>query len=78
MTELAVRAARGNPTRETLRVEELQLELARVDRAMTAARGPDAQGASVSDLARERARTKAELDQALDAALDASGEPGSS
>ncbi|HVW17255.1 MAG TPA: hypothetical protein VHB30_03310, partial [Solirubrobacteraceae bacterium] len=71
MTELSVRAARGNPTHETLRVEELQLERARIDRAMTAARAGD--GGSVSDLARARAQVQAELDTAMDAAVRATG-----
>jgi DNA primase len=70
MTELSVRAARGNPTRETLRVEELQLELARLDRAIAHAKaGSDGH---VSELARTRAGAKAELDAAIDAALEAS------
>lgn len=72
MTELAVRAARGNPKQETLRVEELQLELARVDRRMVQAR---AGGEGVSELAQERATVKARLDAAIDAALDASSSP---
>ena len=71
MTELSVRASRGNPTRETLRVEELQLELARLDRAVSRARGGEA-ATGVSDLARQRAAVKAELDAAIDAALQAS------
>jgi DNA primase len=74
MTELVVRAARGNPGRHTLLVEELQLELARIDRLVVAARGPDApEGISVTKLVQDRARVKAELDNALDAAMDASG-----
>ncbi len=79
MTELAVRAARGNPTGETLRVERLQLELARVDRAMARARGAEQRGETpelhVSELARERAALKAELDTAISAALAASAPP---
>jgi DNA primase len=70
MTELAVRAARGNPTRETLRVEELQLEVARLDRLVTKARGEEEPG--VADLAHKRAAVKADLDSAIDAALQAS------
>ena len=71
MTELSVRAGRGNPTRETLRVEELQLGLARLDRAVSRARGGE-EATGVSDLARQRAEVKAELDAAIDAALQAS------
>ncbi len=71
MTELSVRAARGNPAREMLRVEELQLERARIDRAVTAARGGN--GGSVADLARARAQVSAELDTAIEAALNATG-----
>jgi hypothetical protein len=71
MTELAVRAARGNPTRETLRVEELQLEVARFDRLVARARGEEA-ATGISDLAHQRAEVKAQLDAAIDAALQAS------
>jgi len=73
MTELAVRAARGNPAKETLAVEELQLEMARLDRAVAHAKaGGDGH---VSELAQERAAVKARLDAAIDAALDASSSP---
>lgn len=73
MTELAVRAARGNPTRETLRVEELQLEVARLDRAVAQARSGG--GGQVATLAGERAAVKEQLDAAFDAALDAGAAP---
>ncbi len=70
MTELAVRAARGDPTPQTLQVEELQLELARLDRSIAQARaGSDGH---VSELVVERAAVKGDLDAALDAALEAS------
>jgi DNA primase len=71
MTELTVRAARGRPKVETLRVEELQLEFARLDRAVSSAQaGGDG---NVAQLAGERAEVKARLDAAIDAALDADG-----
>jgi DNA primase len=74
ITELSVRAARGNPPRETLRVEELQLDLARLDRAVAQARsGADGH---VAELAVTRAAVKAQLDVAIDAALEASSSPG--
>ena len=74
ITELSVRAARGNPPRETLRVEELQLDLARLDRAVAQARtGADGH---VAELAATRAAVKAQLDVAIDAALEASSSPG--
>jgi DNA primase len=75
MTELTVRAARGNPTAETLRVEELQLEHARLDRLISHASGASDAGAAeghVAELATRRAAVKAELDTALDRAMDAS------
>ncbi len=72
MTELAVRAARGNPPRETLRVEELQLELARIDRTLVHARS-EGEG-HVAEIAGQRGQVKAELDAAIDAALEASGD----
>jgi DNA primase len=71
--ELAVRAARGNPTRETLQVERLQLELARLDRAIAHARAGGEGG--VSGLVAQRRAVKEELDVAMDAALAASPPP---
>jgi DNA primase len=68
--ELAVRADSGNPTRETLAVERLQLELARLDRAIGHARTEGAGG--VSGLVAQRRTVKEELDAAMDAALAAS------
>jgi DNA primase len=73
MTELSVRAARGNPPVETLRVEELQLDLARLDRAIAHARS--AGDGHIAELATTRAAVKADLDAALDAALEASAPP---
>ncbi len=70
MTELSVRAASGRPSRETLRVEELQLELSRLDRAIAHA-SSDAEG-QVTGLAASRTSIKKELDAAIDAALEAS------
>jgi len=70
MTELAVRASRGAPKRETLHVEELQLELARIDRAIAAVRA-GGEG-SIGDLAAKRGRVKAELDAGMDSAMEAS------
>lgn len=75
ITELSVRAARGTPTKQLLRAEELQLELARIDRLIVAARGADAPAnVSVADLARERATVKADFDAAMDSAMEASAE----
>jgi hypothetical protein len=75
ITELVVRAARGTPTPQLLRAEELQLELARIDRLIVAARGPDAPAnVSVADLAQARAKVKADLDAAMDSAMEASAE----
>ncbi|HZO36514.1 MAG TPA: DNA primase [Solirubrobacteraceae bacterium] len=75
ITELSVRAGRGTATKQLLRAEELQLELARIDRLIVAARGPDAPpNVSVADLARERATVKADLDAAMDSAMEASAE----
>jgi DNA primase len=70
MTELAVRAARGNPKPVTLRVEELQLRLARVARQIARARS-EGEG-NVEALAREEIALKGELDAALDDAMDES------
>jgi DNA primase len=70
MTELSVRAASGSPTQETLRVEELQLDLARLDREIAHSRA--AGDGRVSTLATERAAVKAEYDSAFDAAMEAS------
>jgi hypothetical protein len=73
ITELSVRAARGNPPRETLRVEELQLDVARLDRAVAQARsGGDGH---VAEIAATRAAVRAQLDAAIDAALEASSSP---
>ncbi|MEJ7784923.1 MAG: DNA primase [Solirubrobacteraceae bacterium] len=70
MTELSVRAANGTAKPELLRVEELQLELARLDRSIAYARASGDGG--VSKLVVERNAVKAEYDSAIEAALEAS------
>jgi len=70
MTELSVRAANGTAKPELLRVEELQLELARLDRSISYARASGDGG--VSKLVVERNTVKAEYDSAIEAALEAS------
>ncbi|MFL5843252.1 MAG: DNA primase [Solirubrobacteraceae bacterium] len=70
MNELAVRAASGNPSPETLRVEALQLEKARIERSIVQAK--ESGDGGVSSLVVERARVQAELGAAIEAALDAS------
>jgi len=73
LTELTVRAARGDPAPETLAVEALQLELARLDRAIAAARAAGEGG--VSALVGEQRQVKSDLDAAIEAALEASAPP---
>jgi DNA primase len=72
INELTVRAARGNPHAATLRVEELQLDVARLDRAIVHAREA---GGGVSKLVVERNAVKTQYDAAVEAALEASAPP---
>ncbi|HEY7952965.1 MAG TPA: DNA primase [Solirubrobacteraceae bacterium] len=72
LAELVVQAGREEGQPAMLRVQRLQLELARVDRQIQAAR---VQGAGdVSDLARRRGDVKREFDRAYELALQESGE----
>jgi DNA primase len=73
MTELSVRAANGTAKPELLRVEGLQLELARLDRAIASAKASGDGG--VSKLVVERNAVKAGYDEAIEAAMDASAPP---
>jgi DNA primase len=74
VTELAVRAARGTSHRETLVVEFLQLDLARLERDIARARS--AAGGEVATLARRRGQLKSELDLAIDRAMAADAPAG--
>ena len=72
LAELVVQAGREEGQPAMLRVQRLQLELARVDRQIQTAR---VQGAGdVSDLARRRGDVKREFDRAYEQALQESGE----
>ncbi len=72
LAELVVQAGREEGQPAMLRVQRLQLELARVDRQIQAAR---VQGAGdVSELARQRGDVKREFDRAYEMALQESGE----
>jgi DNA primase len=71
LAELVVEAGREPAQPAMLTVQRLQLELARVDRQIQAAR---TQGAGdVSDLARRRGDVKREFDQAYERALEETG-----
>jgi DNA primase len=71
LAELVVEAGREEPQPAMLEVQRLQLELARVDRQIQAARG---QGAGdVSDLAHRRGQIKREFDGAYERALEQTG-----
>jgi DNA primase len=71
LAELVVEAGREPAQPAMLEVQRLQLELARVDRQIQAAR---TQGAGdVSDLARRRGDVKREFDQAYERALQETG-----
>jgi DNA primase len=71
LAELVVQAGREPAQPAMLEVQRLQLELARVDRQIQAAR---TQGAGdVSDLARRRGDVKREFDQAYERALEQTG-----
>jgi DNA primase len=68
LAELVVRAAALTPVPAELEVERCQLELARLERAISGARGAAAGG--VTGLSGERLRVKAELDDWLARALE--------
>ncbi len=68
IADLAVRAGSETADPATLEVEELQLELARIDRQIQVAR-TDGQG-DVSDLAVRRGEIKAAVDRAYDRVLE--------
>jgi DNA primase len=71
LAELVVEAGREQAQPAMLEVQRLQLELARVDRQIQAARG---QGAGdVSDLAHRRGQIKREFDGAYERALEQTG-----
>jgi DNA primase len=69
IAELTVRAGREQHSRIELEVEVLQLELARIDREIRAAR-VDGRGDVVA-LARERDRVRREMNRALDEVMQA-------
>jgi DNA primase len=74
VAELAVRAAHEPARPTTLEVETLQLELARVDRQIAAARGDQGgEGGAVASLASRRAELQAQFDEAIDKAMEAAG-----
>ncbi len=71
LAELVVEAGREQAQPAMLEVQRLQLELARVDRQIQAARG---QGAGdVSELAQRRGQVKREFDGAYERALEQTG-----
>jgi hypothetical protein len=68
LAELSLRAAKQPAEPATLEVQGLQLETARLEREIAAAR---AEGRlDISALARERNRVKARLDSAIDRVMD--------
>ena len=69
MAELSVRASAEAVTPERLEVEATQLELARVDRAISAAQA--AGEGDIAALATRRAKVKVDLDRAMDRAMEA-------
>jgi DNA primase len=71
IAELSVRAGREPARAATLEVESLQLELARVDRQIQAARA-EGRGA-VAKLAERRGEVKAAVDRAYDRVLEGDG-----
>lgn len=68
VNELAVRAARIEPAPTEVRIERLQLQLARVDRDITAARRAGEGG--ISELAGQRTTLQAELHAAMASQTD--------
>jgi DNA primase len=73
LTEIAVRAAHEPAEPATLEVETLQLELARIERQIAAARTDGAGEGGVAKLAERRAELKAQVDRAIDRAMEAAG-----
>lgn len=68
LAELSLRATRQPSDPGTLRVQAVQLEAARLDREIAAARADGS--LDVSDLAAERLAVKARLDDAMDSAME--------
>jgi DNA primase len=73
LTEIAVRAAHEPAEPATLEVETLQLELARIERRMVAARTDGAAKGGMAQLAALRAELKAKVDLAIDRAMEGAG-----
>lgn len=67
LAELMIRATRAPATEETLRVQTIQLDLARLERAMAVARQKDP--SALDSLAREKEERKSALDAAVDDAM---------
>jgi len=67
LAELTLRASREPADRTTLEVQTLHLDLARLDRAIAAARREEP--ATVDALAREKSQRKTQLDAAVDRAM---------
>src|SRR5262249_24922842 len=72
VAELVVAAGRESPRPEMLKVQRLQLELARLDRYIPRARGQER--GDVRELARRRAEVQREFDSAYERALEETGE----
>jgi hypothetical protein len=62
-----IRATRAPATEETLRVQTIQLDLSRLERAMAVARQKDP--SALDSLAREKEERKSALDDAVDDAM---------
>jgi DNA primase len=67
LAELMIRATRAPATEETLRVQTIQLDLSRLERAMAVARQKDP--SALDSLAREKEERKSALDDAVDDAM---------
>ncbi|MDX6698329.1 MAG: primase [Solirubrobacteraceae bacterium] len=67
LAQLMLRATRAPASEQTLRVQLLQLDLARIERAMAVAR--EKQPSDLDTLAREKSERKSQLDDAVDAAM---------
>ncbi|HVE67614.1 MAG TPA: toprim domain-containing protein, partial [Solirubrobacteraceae bacterium] len=67
VAELMMRATRSPASEDTLRVQTLQLDLLRLERAMAVAREKDPN--ALDSLAREKAARKSQLDDAVDQAM---------
>jgi DNA primase len=72
LAELIVEAGRDKPHPAMLEAQRLQLEMARIDRAIQRARGE--QNGAISGLAEERAEIKRQFDRAYGRALEETGE----